>query len=150
MVSYTYQAMDLGFMAMIVEIGLMKNFAMVRYYEDEVMFQHTLIFFPSDIDIFNETICAGIEGEWGTHANFAIAMICPILLSMTFLLPQWWKFEKDTSMQNRIWTFFLVLIQFWPQWKMLQLLYMGLCKKDPDWEKEKEKLKRNVGCLGKS
>ena len=77
-------------------------------------------------------------------------MICPILLSMTFLLPQWWKFEKDTSLQNRIWTFILVLIQFWPQWKMLQLLYMGLWKKDPDWEKEKEKLKRNVGFLGKS
>ena len=114
------------------------------------MFQHTLIFFPSDIDIFNETICAEIEGEWGTHANFAIAMICPILLSMAFLLPQWWQFEKNTSMLNRIWTFILVLIQFWPQWKMLQLLYMGLWKKDPDWEKEKQKLKRNVGCLGKS
>ena len=38
MVSYTYQAMDLGFMAMIVEIGLMKNFAMVRNYENEIMY----------------------------------------------------------------------------------------------------------------
>ena len=42
MVSYTYQALDLGFMAMIVEIGLMKNFVMVRNYDDEIMYLHTL------------------------------------------------------------------------------------------------------------
>ena len=77
-------------------------------------------------------------------------MICPVLLSMIFLLPQWWIFEKETSIRNRIWTFLLVLILFWPQWKMLQILYMGLFKKDPDWKKEKEKLIRNIGCLGKT
>ena len=90
-----------------------------------------------------------MDGEWETHTNFAIAMLCPILASMIFLLPQWWNFEKETSIQNRIWTFLLVLIQFWPQWKMLQILYLGLCKKNHVWKTEKEKLTRNVGSIGK-
>ena len=32
---------------------------------------------------------------------------------------------------------------------MLNVLYMGLWKKDVKWKEEKEKLQRNVGSLGK-
>ena len=84
------------------------------------------------------------------HPKFAIAMFCPILLNMVFIIPQWWKFERKTNTKNKIWTFLLVLIQFWSQWKMMQVLCMGLIKKDPEWIKEKENLQRNVGNLGKN
>ena len=82
------------------------------------------------------------------HPNFGTAMICPIFLAMGFILPQWWQIEGKTSTKNKIGTFCLVLIQFWPQWKMLQVLYLGLIKKDANWRKEKEMFNRNIGSLG--
>ena len=33
---------------------------------------------------------------------------------------------------------------------MIQVLNMGLIKKDPEWIKEKENLQKNVGNLGKN
>ena len=50
-----------------------------------------------------------------SHHKYAIAMFCPILLNTIFLIPQWWNIERKTSTKNKMWTFFLVLIQFWPQ-----------------------------------
>ena len=73
----------------------------------------------------------------------------PVLLAMFFILPHWWNNEKKTTRWNKIFTFALVLLQFYPQWKMLNVLYMGLWKKDAKWKEEKEKLQRNVGSLGK-
>ena len=90
------------------------------------------------------------DGRLESHPKIAIAMFCPILLNTIFLIPQWWNFERKTSAKNKVWTFLLVLIQFWPQWKMIQLLHMGLIKKDPEWKTKKENLQRNVGNLGKN
>ena len=102
----------------------------------------------SDLGLIYALLTGNIGRE--SHPKFAIAMFCPILLNMVFIIPQWWKFERKTNTKNKIWTFLLVLIQFWPQWKMIQVLYMGLIKKDSEWIKEKEKIQRNVGNLGKN
>merc|ERR1719479_825659 len=66
---------------------------------------------------------------------------------MFFILPHWWENEKKTSNFNKIFTFILILFQFYPQWKMLQVLYWGLWKKDLKWKEAKENLQRNVGSL---
>ena len=102
----------------------------------------------SDLGFIYALLTGMISRE--SHPKFAIAMFCPILLNTVFMIPQWWNFERKTSAKNKVWTFLLVLIQFWPQWKMIQVLYMGLIKKDPEWIKEKENLQRNVGNLGKN
>ena len=96
----------------------------------------------------NETVCRS-EGLFYGHPNFSLAMFMPVLLAMLFILPHWWNNEKKTTRCNKIFTFALVLLQFYPQWKMLNVLYMGLWKKDVKWKEEKEKLQRNVGSLGK-
>ena len=73
----------------------------------------------------------------------------PVLLAMLFILPHWWSNEKKTTLCNKIFTLALVLLQFYPQWKMLNVLYMGLWKKNTKWKEEKEKLQQNIGSLGK-
>merc|ERR1712016_430921 len=81
--------------------------------------------------------------------NFALAMLTPVLLAMLFILPHWWSNEKNTNLCNKIFTFILVLLQFYSQWKMLNVLYMGLWKKDAKWKEEKERLQQDIGFLGK-
>ena len=102
----------------------------------------------NDYDSLNKTACTEI-GEYYGHPNFAIAMLMPVLLTMLFILPHWWHNEKKTPLGNKIFTFALVLLQFYPQWKMLNVIYIGFWKKDANWKEEKENLLRNVGGLGK-
>ena len=102
----------------------------------------------SDLGFIYALLTGMISRE--SHPKFAIAMFCPILLNTVFMIPQWWNFERKTSAKNKVWTSLLVLIQFWPQWKMIQVLYMGLIKKDLEWIKKKENIQRNVGNLGKN
>ena len=110
------------------------------------------ILFITDIQTlsnYNETICSTIGGSLHGHPNFALAMLMPVLLAMLFILPHWWNNEKNTTLCNKIFTFALVLLQFYPQWKMLNVLYMGLWKKDMKWKEEKERLQQNIGSIGK-
>ena len=102
-----------------------------------------------DENPYNETLCIAGGGSFESHPKFGIAMLMPVLLAMFFILPHWWENEKKTSNFNKIFTFILILFQFYPQWKMLQVLYWGLWKKDLKWKEAKENLQRNVGSLGK-
>ena len=97
----------------------------------------------------NETLCTAAGALFHGHTNFAIAMLMPVLLAMLSIVPHWWNNEKKTTSCNKIFTCALVLLQFYPQWKMLNVLYMGLWKKDAKWKEEKERLQRNIGSLGK-
>jgi len=112
------------------------------------------------LSTYNETLCSTLGGsfygyhnftagggKFYGHHNFALAMLMPVILAMLFILPHWWNNEKKTTSSNKIFTFSLVLLQFYPQWKMLNVLYMGLWKKDAKWKEEKERLQRNIGSL---
>ena len=103
----------------------------------------------SDLGLIIKLFTGNI-GDGEPHPKYALAMLCPIVFSTAFTIPIWWKTEKKSSTINKIFTFWLLLAQFWPQWKMLQVLYMGLIKKNPNWKKEKENLQRNVGNIGKN
>ena len=103
----------------------------------------------SELYPHNETLCTASGGKFYGHPNFALAMLMPVLLAMLFILPHWWNNEKNINICNKIFTFILVLLQFYPQWKMLNVLYMGLWKKDAKWKEEKERLQQNIGTLGK-
>ena len=103
----------------------------------------------SEANPYNETLCTAAGASFYGHSKFGIAMLMPVLLAMLFILPHWLENEKKTSNFNKIFTFILLLFQFYPQWKMLQVLYWGLWKKDLKWKEAKENLQRNVGSLGK-
>ena len=101
------------------------------------------------LSTYNKTLCSTIGGSIYGHPKFALAMLTPVLLAMLFILPHWWSNEKNTNLCNKIFTFILVLLQFYSQWKMLNVLYMGLWKKDAKWKEEKERLQQDIGFLGK-
>ena len=97
---------------------------------------------------FDEELCTAAAGKFDGHPKFGFAMLCPVLLSMCFILIQWWNNEKKTSLKNKIGSLALVLLQLYPQWQMLKVLKLGLWNKDIKWKIEKEIIQMNMGGLG--
>ena len=75
-------------------------------------------------------------------------MFAPILLSTIFLIPQWLKQEQPKKRILK--TLPLLLLQLYPQFKFLEILYLGLWKKDSKWRSKKEELQKSVTYIGKS
>ena len=76
--------------------------------------------------------------------RYGYAMLAPILLMTIFSLRQWWRLEKSW---NRLWTLPLVLLQCFPQYRALRILYLGLRKK-ASWRAEKDIYVRDLTSLG--
>ena len=74
-------------------------------------------------------------------------MFVPILLSTMFLIPQWLRQEQ--TKKRILTTLPLLLFQLYPQFKMLELLYLGLWKKDSKWRSKKDELQKSVSYIGK-
>ena len=77
--------------------------------------------------------------------KYGYAMLAPILLMTFFSLRQWWRLEKSW---NRLWTLPLVLLQVFPQYRALRILYLGLWKKAASWRAEKDVYDRDLTSLG--
>ena len=73
-------------------------------------------------------------------------MVAPILLSMLFLIPHWLKFERDWK--ARLKTLPFLILQCYPQIKAIEILYMGLWKKDKSWKSRRDIIAQEIGCLG--
>ena len=96
----------------------------------------------------NGALCLGGGGKFYGHPNFALAILAPILLSTIFMIPQWLRQEK--SKKRILKTLPLLLFQVYPQFKMLEILYLGLWKKDSKWRLKKEEHQKSVAYIGKS
>ena len=83
----------------------------------------------------------------GASPHRAMTLACPMIFSTLFVLPQWWHLEQSTF--KKIVTFPFVLIMFYPQYKMIQILYFGLWAKDNRWKEQKDIIERNVSSIGK-
>ena len=88
------------------------------------------------------------EGRIGGHVNFGILILSPVILAIFFTFPHWWMLEDNRK--KKIFTLPLLLIQCWPQYRMLRILYLSLCKKDKRWKNEKEIIERDISSLGKT
>lgn len=75
--------------------------------------------------------------------RYGYAMLAPILLMTIFSLRQWWRLEKSW---NRLRTLPLVLLQVFPQYRALRILYLGLQKK-ASWRAEKDVYDRDLTSL---
>ena len=95
-----------------------------------------------------EEQCLENGGKFESHIYYALTMLGPILLTTVAMFPHWWKEERKTSTLNKIFTFVLVIMKSWYQWKMLQALYKDLVLKESTGKKNKERFIRNFGNLG--
>ena len=76
--------------------------------------------------------------------RYGYAMLAPIILMTVFSLRQWWRLEKSW---NRLLTLPMVLLQCFPQYRALRILYLGLRKK-ASWRAEKDVYDRDLTSLG--
>ena len=73
-------------------------------------------------------------------------MISPVFISFMFTIPHWIKQEEHWK--QRFQTLPFLLLQIYSPMKMVQILYIGLWKKDKNWKVKKEALEKEIGCLG--
>ena len=67
-------------------------------------------------------------------------------LSLLFVLPHWWRTEKTTK--RRLLTLPLLLMQIWPQYRVVKLL-ISLWNDQRKYHIKKEEYDRDVSCVGK-
>ena len=85
------------------------------------------------------------EKEDSRVRSYGYAMLAPILLMTIFSLRQWWRLEK---IENRLRTLPLVFMQFFPQYRALRILYLGLKKRTREWREEINVYDRDLTSLG--
>ena len=90
--------------------------------------------------------CEGTGGGFYNHKYFALAMLFPVILSTLFVIPHWWNQEKPKGKLLK--TLPLVIFQLYSQYKMAEILYLGLWKTDKQWKAKKDFLMKEIGSLG--
>ena len=96
-------------------------------------------------DVYSDLLFMGNLFYMG-HPKFASMMLCPILLSTLCLIPHWWRTEANWS--HRLATFPYLILQLWPQYRMIRILILGLWKNDPQWRREKLDIEKNASSIG--
>ena len=89
------------------------------------------------------------DGYFYGHKRFATVLSLPVVLSFVLLIPHWLKTEKTS--ERRWKTLPLLLLQIWPQYRVLKLLI--LLFKDREEQKKYHEKKaehdKNLTCIGK-
>ena len=76
---------------------------------------------------------------------YATVLSIPVILSMLFLLPHWWRTENTAS--RRLKTLPLLMLQLWPQYRVVRIL-IALWKDQEKYQKKKNLYYRDICCLG--
>ena len=74
------------------------------------------------------------------HFKYAISMTIPIMLQFLFTIYKWIRLEK---MANKKWTWPILLLQFWPQWRAIRIMRLDF-RNDSKIEAKKKELMREV------
>ena len=99
--------------------------------------------FDSVYDVFF-SLFAIINGELG----WGIALLVPVIVNMFFTGMIWYKTDQGvTWKEDKRWTWVLVLLTVWPQWRALNLFYDIVYKGEDDALQRKEAFERLAGCL---
>ena len=82
-----------------------------------------------------------------TNPIFGTVTMLPMVVSFFFMLPHWWNTEKTAK--RRYFTFPLVLLQIWPQFRVIQLLLLLWKQSYEEYAVKKEHHFRTLSSLGK-
>ena len=93
--------------------------------------------------LFNEAYKPDTYNE--KKPTYGGIMLIPVALATLFMIPHWWR--EENTLKKRICTLPLLILQLWPQWKVLKIIKL-MWNKDKKWKYEKEKLDREVSSLG--
>ena len=84
------------------------------------------------------------------HPIFATVLSIPLLLSFVLLIPHWYHIEKTSK--RRWMTLPLLLLQVWPQYRVIKLLIVLFQDREEQqkYHTKKAQHDKNITCLGKS
>ena len=81
------------------------------------------------------------------HPKFGAVMLTPLLLSWILVARQW--FYTERGLKQKLITLPLLILQVYPQWRALRVLYFAKWKKKGGWEKMKEEWETGITHIGK-
>ena len=89
--------------------------------------------------------CFGHLFETERQIIGGVTLAFPIL-SFLFMSFHWWRLENINREggSGRLNTLVLLILQVWPQYRMIRLLYLGLWKKNSQWRREQKVILENV------
>ena len=80
------------------------------------------------------------------HYKFGACSLVPPSISWLMTAIQWFKTESKEN-RPKLKTLPLLILQVYPQWRALRVLYYGI-KKDPRWRKMKEEFDIGISHIG--
>ena len=81
-----------------------------------------------------------------SHPKYAIAILTPVLLSWIFVTKQWYREEKGVS--QKLWTLPFLILQCYPQYRALRVLYHAKWRKTNGWQRMKDAWEMEISHLG--
>ena len=81
------------------------------------------------------------------HPRFGSVMLIPLLLSWILVTRQWYIMER--GMKQKLKMLPLLILQVYPQWMALQVLYYAKWRKHRGWQKMKEDWETGITHIGK-
>ena len=131
----------------------------------DIAFSHQLLIIePDDIEDdwarkWNATDGSN-NATWKNDAahvlnTYGQAMVVPILLSLFSLLP--YLYKKEAHIGTKLFEFFLIVFQFYPQYTAMKLMYQVGRDNNPlvnqdgtfskkEWSRKRDKFDREIGC----
>ena len=100
----------------------------------------------SDI-LFTLTLFTG-HGRKKTHPRYGAVTLIPQIMSLLGQSIYWFKTETKEK-RNKIKTFSLLLLQVYPQWRALKIIYHTKILKDKKWREMKADFEGGISHLGK-
>ena len=80
------------------------------------------------------------------HYKFGVCSLFPLSISWVMITIQWFKIETKEN-RNKLKTLPLLILQVYPQWRALRVLYYGKMK-HPRWQIMKEEFDIGISYLG--
>ena len=91
--------------------------------------------------------CKRVGVKVPPHQRAGSVMLIPLLLSWVLVTRQWYKLEH--GMRQKLKTLPLLILQVYPQWRALRVLYYAKWKKHRGWQKMKEEWETGITHIGK-
>ena len=84
----------------------------------------------------------------GGHYHWGFSLLAPVLLNMALTFATWMKLDRgETWAEDRRWTWILVILMLWPQWKAMGLFHDIVLRGDEEALERKKEFERRVGGL---
>ena len=84
----------------------------------------------------------------GGHYHWGFSLLAPVLLNLSFTTITWWRMDRgETWVEDRRWTWVLLILMVWPQWRAANLLYRIVIQGEEEALEKKKEFERRVGGL---